>query len=96
MTVSEVTAYIKKQIAAKEDIAVIQPHQLLFDEISKLPLEKVGKALSFIRYLKQEQDHELMIDPFEEAELLELLQTGETIEASELLAKIEALPDDKI
>ena len=71
-------------------------HRLLFDEISKLPIEKLDRALSYIRYLATEPETELLIDPEEEAELHALLTSDDFTNASGLLAKIEGLPDDKI
>jgi hypothetical protein len=69
-------------------------NQLLFDEISKLSLEKVGKAISFIRFLEQEPDVELLLDSAEEDELYGILAGGETVDSDELLSKIKELPDD--
>ena len=37
--------------------------QSLYDEIVKLPPEKLGKAISFVRYLEQEPELELAFDP---------------------------------
>jgi len=71
-----------------------QARQLLVDEVSRLPLEKVGKALSFLRYLEQEPEPVLLIDPVEENELHELLASGDFVSSSELKAKIEAMPND--
>ena len=71
-----------------------QAHESLYHEITKLPLEKVGKALSFIRYLEQEAEPELLLDPGEELELHQLLASDMLVGASEVLAKIKALPDD--
>ena len=70
-----------------------QAHQHLYDAITKLPLEKVGKALSFVRYLEQEPESELLLDPMEETELLDHLGSNETVAASEVLSKIMALPN---
>ena len=41
-------------------------HKILFGEILKLPLEKVGKVLSFVRYLEREAETELLISTDEE------------------------------
>ena len=71
-----------------------QVNQILFNRISKLPIEKVGKAMSFIRFLEQEEEPELLIDAVEEDELYSVMELDETIDSSELLAKIEALPND--
>jgi len=64
------------------------------DEASRLPIEKVGKALSFIRYLNQENEPELLLDSDEEAELHELLLSGDFVEATEVLMRIDELPND--
>ena len=64
----------------------------LFDEISQLPFEKVGKALSFIRYLEQEPETELLLDLGEEAEVRELLASGDVVDSDEVFAKIKKLP----
>jgi hypothetical protein len=75
-----------------------QERQILLNEISKLPFEKMGEALSFIRYLAQAPKSELLIDPIEESELRGILASGNGnfIDSSELLAKIKELPDDSI
>jgi hypothetical protein len=69
-------------------------HKYLYDKISKLPLEKIGKALSFVRYLEQEPETELVLEPTEEDELYALLNSGNIINSSELLVRIKELPDD--
>ena len=71
-----------------------QAHSALYDKISKLPIEKLGKAISFINYLEQEPETDLYIDPVEEAELREILATEDGITSSEMLAMIMELPDD--
>ena len=79
-----------------QEAHMTQAHKSLYIEIAKLPLEKVGKALSFIRYLEQEAEPELLLDPAEELELHQLLANGSFVNASEVLEKIKALPDDSI
>ena len=71
-----------------------QAHRFLYDEVSRLPLEKIDKAVSFIRFLEQEPEQELIFAAGEEAELRELLASDDLADANELLAKIKALPDD--
>ena len=71
-----------------------QANQILYNEISKLPLEKVGKAISFIRFLEQEQEPKLLLETTEENELYGILNSSEMINSSELLAKIKEMPDD--
>jgi len=69
-------------------------HQKLIDEFQKLSYEKVGKALSFIRFLEQEDEPELYMSSEEEKELHDILEFEEFIDSSEMLALIEAMPDD--
>jgi len=71
-----------------------QEHQFLYDEVCKLPYEKISKAVSYIRYLEQEPEPELILEAAEEAALRELLASGGSVSSAELLAMIEALPDD--
>jgi hypothetical protein len=37
-----------------------QAHQLLFDEVSRLPIEQIEKAISYIRFLGQEQESDAL------------------------------------
>jgi hypothetical protein len=69
-------------------------YRVLSEEIARLPLEKIGKAVSFVRYLSQESETELVLDPGEEAALRADLMSGDFVGASNVLAKIEELPDD--
>ena len=73
---------------------MIQYNQKLYNEILKLPIEKVDKAISFIRFLKQEQEQELILDSVEENELHEILESDEMIDSSQLFAKIKGMPND--
>ena len=73
---------------------MIQEHAILYNEISKLPIEKIGKAISFIRFLEQEPDIILHIDEDEEKELHELLNCGQFVSSESLHAKIMELPND--
>jgi len=71
-----------------------QANRFLYEEISRLPLEKVGKALSYVRYLKNEAEDGLFIDMLEENELHDLRTSSNFVDSSEVLAKIEELPND--
>ena len=66
----------------------------LYDEIVRLPLNKIGKALSYVRYLEQEPDEELFLDTAEESELHALRTSGNFTDALDLLSRIKELPDD--
>jgi len=72
---------------------MLQENRLLYDEIAKLPLEKIGKALSYVRYLEREVQEELFLDPAEEAGLHEILVSGDFVSSEDLFAKINRLPN---
>ncbi|MCL1790072.1 MAG: hypothetical protein FWG40_01740 [Peptococcaceae bacterium] len=59
-----------------------------------MQVRAVSFCLSFIRYLRQEQESELFLDPAEEDELHGLLASGNVVDASEVLTRIEELADD--
>lgn len=69
-------------------------NKVLYDEIKSLPVEKIGKILSYIQYIKQEQEMELFLDPQEEDRFHKILATEEGISSAEMLALIEDLPND--
>jgi hypothetical protein len=69
-------------------------NEMLLNEISRLPLEKIGKVISFVRFLEQEPEYELVLNPDEDDELYDLLDSNDVVDSSELLAKIMELPDD--
>jgi hypothetical protein len=73
---------------------MLQVRKLLLEEISKLPIEKIGKVLSFVRYLDQEPETELFLDPSEDNELDALYKSGDFVDASEIEEKIKAMPND--
>ena len=68
--------------------------KLLIDEISDLPLEKIGRVLSYVRFVKQEPEPELWLLPEEEKELDALYDSGDFADASEVEAKVRAMPND--
>ena len=74
---------------------MLQSQKILFDEISKLPLEKISKVISFVRFLKQEDNEEqLFLDELEEIEFHKILNNKNFINSKEMFAKIEELPND--
>ena len=71
-------------------------HQFLYDEIVELPPEKLGKALSFVRFLKQEPELEPFLDPDEAAALQALYYSDDFSSSADVLDKIMRLPNDKV
>ena len=66
----------------------------LFNEVSKLPFDKVSKVLSYVRFVSQEQEEEIWIDHIEEEELNLIFESSDFVDASVVEAKIAAMPND--
>ena len=64
----------------------------LYEEISRLPPEKVEIVHSFIQNLEQESD--IVLDVDEITELQQILQADKYVDSNDLLASIHALPND--
>jgi len=73
---------------------MVYAQQLLYDEIVKLPFDKVGKVLSFVRFLEQEPENDLIIERDEEDELNVFLESNDFVDSSNVLSKIEKLQND--
>ena len=73
---------------------MLQVEKILFDEISKLPFDKMGKVLSYVRFVNQEQEVELILEDDEYTEFYNRLESSDFITSDELSAKIRALPDE--
>ena len=71
-----------------------QAQNILYEEINKLPFEKIGKVLSYIRYVSHEQDDEIILDPSEDDDLDALYESGDFVDASIVEAKIKEMPSD--
>ena len=66
----------------------------LHEAFSKLSIDKMGKALSYIRYLASEAEEELYMSEEEEAHFHALRESDDFISASDMRAKIKGLPND--
>ena len=73
---------------------MLQVQKTLLDEISKLPFDKVGKVLSYVRFVLQEYGEEILLDEVEDDELDALYETGDFVDASVVEAKIKQMSND--
>ena len=73
---------------------MINTHEVLLNEVLKLPVEKVGKALSFVRFLLEETEEELHLDSAEEMELYQIIGSNEFATRDDMLSKIMELDND--
>ena len=73
-----------------------QTHKILYDEISRLPIDKIGKVLSYVKYINRECDNQLHLESYEEDELDDLYKFGDFIDESDVKTSISAMTDDKI
>ena len=71
-----------------------QAHKALTEEVLKLPTEKLGKVLSFVRFTLSEQEDELCLESSELTELLTIHQADDFTSNTDMLAQIMELPND--
>lgn len=50
------------------------PKKILIDLINDLPDEKIGKVISFVRFIKEEDDQELVLEPDDEEDIMRILK----------------------
>lgn len=50
------------------------PKKILIDLINDLPDEKIGKVISFVRFIKEEDDQELVLEPDDEEDIMRILE----------------------
>lgn len=50
------------------------PKKILIDLINDLPDEKIGKVISFVRFIKEEDNMELVLEPEDEDDIIRILE----------------------
>lgn len=50
------------------------PKKILIDLINDLPDEKIGKVISFVRFIKEEDNLELVLEPDDELDIIRILE----------------------
>lgn len=50
------------------------PKKILIDLINDLPDEKIGKVISFVRFIKEEDNLELVLEPDDELDIVRILE----------------------
>lgn len=50
------------------------PKKILIDLINDLPDEKIGKVISFVRFIKEEDDQELVLEPDDEEDIMRIIE----------------------
>lgn len=58
--------------------------KLILELINDLPEEKIGKVISFIKFVKEEEDFELVLESDDEEEIVRILEEDEWYSTEEV------------
>ncbi|MEA4963330.1 hypothetical protein [Lutispora sp.] len=65
------------------------PKKMIMDLVKELPEEKLGKVISFIKFIKQEEEPILVLESEDEEEIAQILVNNEWYSDSEISKMIE-------
>lgn len=66
------------------------PKKVILDLINDLPEEKIGKVISFIRFIQSEDDEaELVLEPDDEEDVIRILEEDEWYNYDQVKKMIE-------
>ncbi len=65
------------------------PKKMIMDLVKELPEEKLGKVISFIKFIKQEEEPILVLESEDEEEIAQILVNDEWYSDSEISKMIE-------
>lgn len=68
--------------------------KLILELIEDLPEEKMGKVISFIKFIKEEEEPTLILEPEDEIDVLNILEENEWYSSEEMKKSIEDKRDD--
>ena len=66
------------------------PRKMILELINDLPEEKLGKVLSYINYIKKEEEPTLLLEVEDEAEIINILEEDEWYGGEEVKKIIKA------
>ncbi len=66
------------------------PRKVIQDLINSLPEEKLGKVLSYINFIKKEEEPTLLLEAEDEEGIINILEESEWYESDEVKKIIEA------
>lgn len=71
------------------------PRKLILELVEDLPEEKLGKVISFIKFVKEEEEPILVLEPEDEEDILNILEEDEWYSSEEIekIIKIDTRGD---
>lgn len=63
--------------------------KIILELVDELPEEKLGKVISFIKFIKEEDDTILLLEPEDEKDILKILDEDEWYGSDEVRNMIE-------
>ena len=63
--------------------------KLILELVEDLPEEKMGKVISFIKFIKEEEEPILLLEPEDEIDVLNILEENQWYSSEEIKKSIE-------
>ncbi|MGI5859589.1 MAG: hypothetical protein ACOX8P_09820, partial [Tepidanaerobacteraceae bacterium] len=68
--------------------------KLILELVEDLPEEKMGKVISFIKFIKEEEEPILIFEPEDEIDVLNILEENQWYSSEEIKKSIEDKKDE--
>lgn len=68
--------------------------KLILELVEDLPEEKMGKVISFIKFIKEEEEPILILEPEDEIDVLNILEENQWYSSEEIKKSIEDKKDE--
>jgi hypothetical protein len=68
--------------------------KLILELVEDLPEEKMGKVISFIKFIKEEEEPILLLEPEDEIDVLNILEENQWYSSEEIKKSIEDKKDE--
>lgn len=75
-------------------VNVVISKKLILELVDDLPEEKLGKVISFIKFIKEEEEPTLILESEDEIDILNILEDDEWYNSDEIKKTIENKRDD--
>jgi hypothetical protein len=68
--------------------------KLILELVEDLPEEKIGKVISFIKFIKEEEEPILILEPEDEIDVLNILEEDQWYSSQEIKESVENKKDE--
>lgn len=68
--------------------------KLILELVEDLPEEKMGKVISFIKFIKEEEEPILILEPEDEIDVLNILEEDQWYSSQEIKKSVENKKDE--